>query len=93
MSIGPCSAISELDQRAVRIQVVGVELPGEHRSRPGRADRRDLFVEPVRAARGEHHRRAGSKPARKFGADLTAAAKNQHRRRARVIHGCDYHLR
>jgi len=77
----------------VRGQIVGVELPGMHRRGTGSKARRDLLVEPVGGAGRQDHRRPGSQPPSKLNADLAAATQNQYRTRARVVHGCDYHLR
>ena len=64
------------DQRAVRGDVVGVELPGVHRCGSGRLDEGHLLVESVGITCGQHHRRPGSQKPRKFNADLAAAAQN-----------------
>ena len=81
------------DERAVRIQVVGIEFPGVHGRRAGGEHGGDLLGELVCFACREHHRRPGRQPPREFDTDLAATAEDQHRRSARVIHGCDYDLR
>jgi hypothetical protein len=81
------------DKRAVRVQVVGVELPGVHGRRTGGDQGGDLLGELVGLACRQYHRRPGSQAPREFHTDLAAAAEDQHRRSPRVIHGCDYHLR
>ncbi len=64
------------DQRAVRGQVVGVELPGVHRGGAGGFERVDLFSEPVGVACGQHDRRSRCQKPRQLDADLAAAAQN-----------------
>ena len=81
------------DQRAVRGQVVGVELAHVHRRRARRPHGRDLLVELVGAPRRQHHGRAGGQPRGQLDADLAAAAENHDQPSARVLHGCDYVLR
>jgi hypothetical protein len=77
----------------VRFDVVSVEFAGGHRYRAGGQYRRGLFAEPVGVSRRQHDGRTGSESHRELGANFAAAAENQHRMCARVIHGCDYHLR
>ena len=101
----PELADQPLDERAVRGQVVGVELRGAYLPGSGGLHRRDLRTEPVGAAGGKHHRGPRSQPRRQFDADLTAAAEDDHdfarvngtarmNGAARcVLHGCDYSLR
>ena len=81
------------DQRAVRSQIVGVEVPGLHRRGTGGKAERDLLVEPVGGAGRQDQRRPGRQPLGKFDTDLAAATQNQYWTRTRVVHGCDYHLR
>ncbi len=81
------------DQPTVGGNVIGVEFPGVHPGRPRLAQGGRLGVEPVGATCGQHHRRPRGQAPREFDADLAAPAENYHRTRARVVHGCDYHLR
>jgi len=64
-----------------------------HGRRAGGDQGRDLVGQLVGFACRQYHRRPGSQAPREFNTDLAAAAEDQHRRGARVIHGCDYHLR
>ena len=79
-------------QRAVRGEVVGVELDGVHGRRTGVAHRGDLVAQPGGVAGGEHHGGAGGEPAGQFQTDLAATAKDNDRPRC-VLHGSDYPLR
>ncbi len=64
------------DQRAVRGQVVGVELPGVHRRGARGFERGDLVIELIGFACGQHHRRSGRQAPCELDADLAAAAQD-----------------
>ena len=83
-------------QRAMRMQVVGIELGSMHGLSPGRSYRRDLRDEVIGAAGGQHDGRSRRQSRGEFKADLATAAENHHDpagRVGRVFHGCDYSLR
>ena len=85
-----------VEHRRMRGQVVGVEPLDVHGHGTGRPQRGNLLVKAVAVTGGQHHRRPRCQSQGKFGADLAATAENHDHIAAgvaRVVHGCDYHLR